>query len=553
MKGLFTYLFAFLFTQSIFAQALNTTLVSSWTDGTVEFNDVWGYVDGSGNEYALVGSLTKFYVVHLPFGSAPVKVGEVTGGGSSVWRDMKTYGTYMYGVADQGGTSEGLTVINLSNLPSSISLVTQMTTHFQRAHNIYIDVPNAKLYVAGSNTVSSGLIVYSLANPASPTLIGNFPFSTVPGIGGGYNHDVHVKNNIAYSSSGGNGLYIYNFTNANATTPPVTLGYINNYPYDGYNHSGWLSSDGNRFVMADETHGTKLKYVDVSDLTDPQVNTSNIFRHCIIPTDTSCIPHNPFIKGDLCYVAYYHDGLVVFNMSNPSNIQRVAYYDTYAPNTNYSGYQGAWGTYPYLPSNRILISDITYGLRVVNMSGALPVDLTNFRAKYQNEVVNLSWETDSELNNKQFEVERSQDGVNWEQLAIKPGFGSTSYGNSYRFTDENPFSGDNYYRLKQVDFDNHADISKSVHVRVENRAQLMSVFPTVVPDDLPEIQVELPSSAADIQLALVDMQGKSLRSQTIAASESPIRQAISVQNLPKGIYTITAFIDGQVQSIKLVK
>jgi choice-of-anchor B domain-containing protein len=552
MKGYFTLFLAFLLSQIMFAQpqALNTTLVGSWTDGTVDFNDCWGYVDPSGNEYALVGSLTKFYVVRLPMGGAPVKVGEVSGGGSSVWRDMKTYGTYMYGVADQGGTMEGLTIINLANLPSSISLVTQMTTHFQRAHNIYIDVPNAKLYVAGSNTVSSGLIVYSLANPAAPTLIGNFPFSTVVGQGGGYNHDVHVKDNIAYSSSGGNGLYIYDFTNANATTPPVTLGYIDGYVFDGYNHSGWLSSDGTHFAMADETYGSKLKYVNVTDKATPQVSAT--FQECLLGT-TSCIPHNPFIKGNLCYVAYYHDGLMIYNVSNPNSVTKVAHYDTYLPNTNYAGYEGAWGTYPYLPSNRILISDITFGLRVVTLSGVLPVDLTNFRGKYDAGTVKLSWETDSELNNKLFEIERSQNGVQWERISTKDGFGSTPYGHSYRFTDENPFSGDNYYRLKQVDFDNNADISKAIHVRIDDRARTLSVFPTSVPEGLLEVQVEVPASTQDVQLRLYDMNGRTYTLQTVLASENVTVQTLAVEQLPKGVYFVSASIDGTVQSVKLVK
>jgi hypothetical protein len=72
------------------------------------------------------------------------------------------------------------------------------------------------------------------------------------------------------------------------------------------------------------------------------------------------------IKDNLVYISYYQDGLQVFDISNPNNPIRIAYYDTYIPE-NTGGYAGAWGVYSFLPSGRILISDVQSGLFVVNM------------------------------------------------------------------------------------------------------------------------------------------------------------------------------------------
>jgi choice-of-anchor B domain-containing protein len=546
MKIFSTFCFL-LMTYVITAQTLNTTLVGAWAEGTVEYNDCWGYVDPAGNEYALIGSLTKLSVISCPIGGTPVKVGDKAPGSSSIWRDIKTYGTYMYSTADQG--AEGLTIINLATLPASITYVGQLTTHFIRAHNLYIDVANARLYVVGANSLpgKNGMIVYSLANPAAPTLIGQYALS------GGYIHEIHVKNNIAYASSEGRGLYIYNCANINATTPPVELGNLDGYPFDGYNHSGWLSSDNQRFVFADETYGTKLKFADVSNPAAPSVNTNNVFRQCLIPTDSSCIPHNPFIKGNLCYVAYYHDGLVVFNISNPTNITRVAYFDSYTSNTNYSGYHGAWGTYPFLPSNRILVSDIETGLKLVNITGALPVDLLNFRGKLNKNEINLSWETEAELNHKQFEIERSNDGITWEQLGTKEGNGNTSYLRSYRFTDSQPFQNDNYYRLRQVDYDGNSDLSQVIHVRVQERDRVISVFPTLLTEGMTSIQLEAPISDVPMRVTIADLQGKLIEEMQIPSSESVMQHPVNVQSLAKGIYILTAWVDGLPQTVKLVK
>ena len=71
--------------------------------------------------------------------------------------------------------------------------------------------------------------------------------------------------------------------------------------------------------------------------------------------------HNGIIKGNLAFIPYYHDGLRVFNISDPSNPIQIWEYDTYIPN-NHISYKGAWGVYPYLPSGNIIVSDMQTGI-----------------------------------------------------------------------------------------------------------------------------------------------------------------------------------------------
>ena len=119
---------------------------------------------------------------------------------------------------------------------------------------------------------------------------------------------------------------------------------------------GWLNDDGTLYIMQDENHGYDVKILDVADL-----NNISVLATFNSGVDPQSMAHNGIIKGDLAYIPYYHDGLRVFDISDPSNPVQTWEYDTYAPNSHAS-YKGAWGVYPYLPSGNIIVSDMQTGL-----------------------------------------------------------------------------------------------------------------------------------------------------------------------------------------------
>ena len=112
-------------------------------------------------------------------------------------------------------------------------------------------------------------------------------------------------------------------------------------------------------MFADENHGYDIKVVDASDVSNLSITSlinSNV--------DINSIAHNVMIKDEFLYLSYYHDGLQIFDISDPSNPIKAGYYDTYL-NNDHNGYAGAWGVYCYLPSGNILISDVQTGLYVL--------------------------------------------------------------------------------------------------------------------------------------------------------------------------------------------
>lgn len=121
--------------------------------------------------------------------------------------------------------------------------------------------------------------------------------------------------------------------------------------------------------------------------------------------------------------------------------------------------------------------DAEYGTFCMDAS-ALPVELISFKAQKVGEIVVIKWGTFSELNSDKFIVERSTDGVNFEEILQTRGAGNSSEILHYEGVDINPKEGINYYRLKQIDFDGKFEYFTTVAVMLSPESNLMSnVYP----------------------------------------------------------------------------
>jgi hypothetical protein len=143
---------------------------------------------------------------------------------------------------------------------------------------------------------------------------------------------------------------------------PQWIGVYNFYPDQGYNHSGKLNKNGSLYVFTDETNGMRVKIVDVRDLSDIQLVS---FLHS--GGDANTIAHDPvFFRDEYIMISYYYDGLQIFDVKDPYNPKKVGWYDTdLSPN---STFDGAWGVYADLPSERILVSDRQNGLYLLKFN-----------------------------------------------------------------------------------------------------------------------------------------------------------------------------------------
>ena len=93
MKNIFIALFTLLLFNTVNAQ-LNLDLVGQLPySGHGDVNDIWGYVDAAGNEYALVGLQDGTSIVDISDPANPVEV-FFSGGANSIWRDLKVWNNH---------------------------------------------------------------------------------------------------------------------------------------------------------------------------------------------------------------------------------------------------------------------------------------------------------------------------------------------------------------------------------------------------------------------------------------------------------------------------
>ncbi|MGZ4060627.1 MAG: hypothetical protein ACXVPU_16450 [Bacteroidia bacterium] len=121
---------------------------------------------------------------------------------------------------------------------------------------------------------------------------------------------------------------------------------------------------------------------------------------------------------------------------------------------------------------------ITYSIQATPCNcilNILPVELAGFNAKRNKRSVELTWTTMTEVNNKYFTIERSQEGTLWDIINVVPGRGNATTPYNYKIYDSSPLEGISYYRLKQTDLNGNFTYSKTVSVGAENKEQQRNV------------------------------------------------------------------------------
>lgn len=164
----------------------------------------------------------------------------------------------------------------------------------------------------------------------------------------------------------------------------------------------------------------------------------------------------------------------------------------------------------------------------ITVSGILPASWQSFTAIKKQQQVLLNWVTSSELNTKHFVVQRSNDGIGWQTIGIVAASINSTTETAYQFTDMNPASGIDYYRLMSVDMDGRNGYSKVATVFFSVKGGLV-FYPNPVTDGKFYLQLSEPSV-----VHLLNCTGQKVLRLPLTAGT----HTVSTGLLPKGVYML---------------
>ncbi len=326
-------------------QTFNMELVSSVDNGETG-NDIWGYVDSTGVEYAVMGtrSTTKIWSLEDP--ANPIERASIPGP-VGTWRDIKSFEDHIYVTSDQG--TNGLLIIDMSNAPDIITssywkpdlTVSGVAESLEKCHNLYIDTEQGFCYLSGCNNSVGGILILDLnQDKKNPVHVGSADIS--------YSHDVYVQDDRMYTSE----IYLgmFNVYDVSDKTNPVLLnGEKSSFDFT---HNAWTSDDGNYIFTTDERANAYVESFDISDL--DAIEPLDRFKS-IETQDLGVIPHNTHYLNGFLITSWYTDGVIITDVNEPDNMIKVAAFDSETASTG--GFNGCWGVYPFLPSGLILATD----------------------------------------------------------------------------------------------------------------------------------------------------------------------------------------------------
>ena len=167
----------------------------------------------------------------------------------------------------------------------------------------------------------------------------------------------------------------------------------------------------------------------------------------------------------------------------------------------------------------------------------LTTDLLSFSGKKINELAKLYWTTSREDQPIAYNIERSNDGINFENISVINGYNNiNNERNYYSFNDPKPLTAETTYRIA-MKTDETKKLSR--HIRIIKDAEELKLTNVVNPFQH-EISFDISiNENANIEVYLLDMYGKQIHQKTLPVYEGSNSMSLdNIDALPAGIYIL---------------
>ncbi len=200
-------------------------------------------------------------------------------------------------------------------------------------------------------------------------------------------------------------------------------------------------------------------------------------------------------------------------------------------------------------------SSYTSGFSSFGLSDAppssFPVELLTFTGQKNRSVIDLVWQTASEINSDYFEVQRSTDGSRFTAIGKVNAVGNSTAIETYSLVDEQPNVGTNFYRLKIVDTDGTFEYSDIIQIGF-NENGIVKVYPNPVRGDRFLLEYDATSNE-DVNIMIFDALGRVVSTQKFEVDKGINVLTIPISDISNGIYLMETIQGNFKQSAKITK
>lgn len=340
------------FTSATFAQIPpeNVHVVANWDEHPPSYlaADVWA--DDRGYAYVAnrTGATIDIMDVSDPANPTLITIYQVPPPNNNAnAKDVKVHNELMFiGLDDDGW--DGAQIVSVHDPADPQFLVNITIPDFEDIHNLFYD--SGYLYLVDSRDPEMAVVDLTEFDPDNP------PAQTITqakwvieDVGSVFVHDVTVAGGRAYLAAWNSGIWVYDVGDI-ANQPPV---FVASAPGSS-THAAWPTPD-KRFIVTNEERidGGPVKLYEMTEDGDAATLT-HVFTYSI-PLSDAPSSHNVYVVGYRVYCAWYNRGLMAFDIDPEfGRLELVAHFDT---SVNKEVYHGAWGVYPFLGRDKIMVSD----------------------------------------------------------------------------------------------------------------------------------------------------------------------------------------------------
>jgi hypothetical protein len=225
-----------------------------------------------------------------------------------------------------------------------------------------------------------------------------------------------------------------------------------------------------------------------------------------------------------------------FNLSAFLGFPSVQFRFAFTSDASSSFYAAQDGGF-YIDDLKVISSTtplITLGADFLSFTGRLLPDNT----------IELNWDAVVDMEHRYFEVEKSADKINFTSI------GKVEGNMLYKLIDNNPFIGNNFYRIKEINFDDKAGYSNIINVVYNPSVFVFQLYPNPVKDEL-NLRIKLAENQR-VKIYITELSGRTVNIQTINAGNTTTDLKINTKPLVPNVYMIK-MVNSKNETLKVQK